>query len=633
MDTEQFKEIVARLERESAEAPRVYQVKVGLLALLGLLVLAMILGFASLGLLLVAGLVAALVLTGGKALIFIAKLGKLLVLLAIPVWYLLKSTLTALFTRFPEPEGEEITRAQAPQLFAAMDAMRKQMRGPRFHHVLITDEMNAAVVQRPLFGLFGFPRNYLILGLPLLESLAPAEALAVVAHEYGHLAGSHGHFGAFIYRLRLTWGTIQDLSMQWQGFGGRMLRRIVEWYAPYFNAYTFVLARANEYAADAAAGELVSPATAASALKRVNIAGAAHHDFFERTFKKVRDLSEPPDDIAMRWAQHAALTPPRALAVQWLNESLDRAKQVYDTHPVLRDRLLALNGHADDAAVLPAAVVGDSAATAWLGAHVAQLRRTIQTQWRERVRSPWQERHQELQARLARLAELRALPAPSADEQAERLHLQSDLEPETDTLPELVAFNDRVPDRALTLYLEGSLRLDRHDESGIEKLEHAMSLDPDAIKPACEKAYAFYKQRKEDDRAQPYADRWNARHEWEHLRRHQIETFDPNHELRSPDLDEETLARVHELLRAQSKGIARAWLARRVLPADPSVPTYVIAVEPTGWMRFRNKGEAIIQALASREWPMLVFICTLDGGNAVLKKKVAALPGTAIALR
>jgi len=45
------------------------------------------------------------------------------------------------------------------QLFDAMDRMRERMKGPRFHHVLITDDVNAAVVQRPAFGLFGWPRN------------------------------------------------------------------------------------------------------------------------------------------------------------------------------------------------------------------------------------------------------------------------------------------------------------------------------------------------------------------------------------------------------------------------------------------------------------------------------------------
>jgi Zn-dependent protease with chaperone function len=36
----------------------------------------------------------------------------------------------------------------------------------------------------------------------------------------------------------------------------------LEWYAPYFNATTFILARAHEYEADAASAELMGVETA-----------------------------------------------------------------------------------------------------------------------------------------------------------------------------------------------------------------------------------------------------------------------------------------------------------------------------------------------------------------------------------
>lgn len=217
MEMARFERMVAQLEVESTRHPVRYQLKVALLALLGFGVLGLIIGIAGLGLLLVVGLGLALLFTGGKAAILLLKLGKVLILLAVPLWFLVKSSISALFTRLPKPQGIELQRDQAPVLFAAMDRMRKKMGGPRFHHVLITDEMNAAVVQRPVFGFFGWPRNYLILGLPLLESLSADEALSVVAHEYGHLAGSHSKFGAYIYRLRHTWATISAIADQLQG--------------------------------------------------------------------------------------------------------------------------------------------------------------------------------------------------------------------------------------------------------------------------------------------------------------------------------------------------------------------------------------------------------------------------------
>ena len=87
---------------------------------------------------------------------------------------------------------EEKSRRSPPTLFAALDGMRQQLKGPRFHHVLLVGDLNAGVIQRPRLGVFGWPSNYLLLGLPLLEALSPQEALAVVAHEYGHLACARG---------------------------------------------------------------------------------------------------------------------------------------------------------------------------------------------------------------------------------------------------------------------------------------------------------------------------------------------------------------------------------------------------------------------------------------------------------
>jgi Zn-dependent protease with chaperone function len=291
-DTE-FERLVARLDTESTAHPQRCQTKVALLALAGFGLLLLVLGVAGLGLLLLVALALAILFSGGKALLLLAKLGKLLIVLALPLWLLLRTSVQALFVRLPAPQGHELREADAPALFAAMAQMRRKMKGPRFHHVLITPDMNAAVVQRPLFGLIGFPRNYLLLGLPLLESLGPDEALAVVAHEYGHLAGSHGSFGAYIYRLRHSWAHIQALADQWEGWSGRLLQRVVGWYAPYFNAYTFVLARANEYEADRASAELVGPGVAAAALKRVNLAGPQHELFYEDIARGMAEQAMP----------------------------------------------------------------------------------------------------------------------------------------------------------------------------------------------------------------------------------------------------------------------------------------------------------------------------------------------------
>ncbi|HEY9027872.1 MAG TPA: M48 family metallopeptidase [Burkholderiaceae bacterium] len=631
MDIDRFKKLVHRLESESAAAPGLYRMKVAALALLGFGILALLLGAIGFGLVVLVGGVAAIALSGGMALLLVLKFGKLLFLLVVPLWYLVKSAVQALFVRLPAPQGREIHRDQAPALFAAIDRMRQRMKGPRFHHVLIVDDVNAGVVQRPAFGLVGWPRNYLLLGLPLLEAMPADEALAVVAHEYGHLAGSHGHFSAFIYRLRHTWGTVQAYTDHIQGWLGRLVAPLVRWYAPYFNAYTFVLARADEYQADAASAELVGTANAVHALKRVNLITPQHRRFMQQAYDRIDHDAAPPQDLMLRWATQAGEALPEADARRWLVDALDREGHFTDSHPTLRARLSALSQAGDDALREPPPLHGESAAQAWLGPLVQQLRSEFQARWAEQVAQPWAERHAQAQEQRQRLVALRALPEPTVAEQLEALRLTLRLEPETDVRDALAAFNAAHADQPLGLFLEGSARLDKGEPDGLALLDRAAALDPEATKPACERAHAFLSERRETEAAEAYAERWRRRDELETRRAREIETLDPQHALASHGLDAATVAALQATLADRALDLLReVYLARRVIPSDPSVVQLVMGVQLSWWGRRRGKQRATLERLARLEWPVALVFVTLDGQFATLRKKFRALPDAAL---
>ncbi|HJV71355.1 M48 family metallopeptidase [Ideonella sp.] len=632
MELPEFERMVARLENKSRQSPAVYQANVALLALLGFAILASIIGMAGVGMLILVAVPFALWWGGLHSIGLLAGLGKLLLLLALPLWLLVKSAVSALLTRFPTPQGLELHRQQAPALFEAIDDMRRRMKGPRFHHVLISEELNAAVVQRPLLGLFGPPRNYLILGLPLLDCLSPQEALAVVAHEYGHLAGSHSHFAAFIYRLRIAWGTVHLISQQWTGAVGRLLQGLIGWYAPYFNAYSFVLARANEYQADAAAAELVGPEVTASALKRVDVSGAHYGQFVQRTFRQASAVAAPPEDFATRWAT-VAQEVPAGEAQRWLQRALEAQGGVGDTHPPLRERLRALQGEtAPGVAQVPAPIEGVCAADAWLGQSALAVRLAIQAQWRERVAEPWRSQYEQTQKQRQRLEELSAIAGPTEDEHAERLRLRLACEATADFADDVAAFGAAHPRNALGPYLEGTWRLSNDDDGGLDGLERAMALDADAIKPACERAYAFLQERN-DPRAERYQQRWKERDQWEQTVAPQLRKIDVSHELQSPDLTAEQAATIAALVRAHRAGIARAFLARRVLPVDSSVATYVLALElQPAPPRLETSDEIVTRLAGSGVWPVHVVVCALEGKNQVLQPRLHRLAHSEIDL-
>ncbi len=365
MDRDRYDALITRLEDTAREAPSRYLWAVIGVTLLGFAILGLAIGFTALALLAIGGLVLAVIATGGKALIFFVKLGKLVILLALPAWAMVRAAFTLLFARFPRPTGRPLTRSEAPALFEHLDAIRALAGGPRIHTVLITDELNAAIVQHPRFGLFGWEHNYLNLGLPLLQALEEPEALAVVAHEYGHLAGCHGRLGGFIYRLRSAWGRLQELSGQWNDWGSRLIARMFRWYAPYFNAYTFVLARQNEYAADRFSVDVVGKGAAAGALIRVDVADRLEHEhFWPEINRHVALEPEPIADRSRRWAWLAAKDTSQFGGAAFLEQALRRETDHHDTHPSLRDRLAAMQ---PDGAIptSPPPALGVSAATRW----------------------------------------------------------------------------------------------------------------------------------------------------------------------------------------------------------------------------------------------------------------------------
>lgn len=113
MEGQQFQALVARVERLAETDPKGYVRRVLAIAALGFVILGLVIAMALVNVALIGGVVLLVVFTGGRALLFFAKLGKLVIVFAIPVWLMLRTTWTLVFARLPRPEGREIRRDEA----------------------------------------------------------------------------------------------------------------------------------------------------------------------------------------------------------------------------------------------------------------------------------------------------------------------------------------------------------------------------------------------------------------------------------------------------------------------------------------------------------------------------------------
>lgn len=414
-----YRRMVERLEREARQAPGRYRFKLALLAGLGFLVLG---GSIVLALGMSVGLVVVLLAISPVLLL------KLIKVIWIPVafgWFMLKS----LWIRVTPPDGYHLREGEAPQLRAEIEWLREQTGAPPLTGIVIDSQLNAAAASVPrAMGLLGHS-HYLVLGLPLMQLLSREQFDAVVAHEFGHFGGGHGRFRGWIYRVRVSWyRVVEGLAMQ-RSWTTKVFRRFFDWYAPFFDAYSFVLARANEYEADATSARVVGAPATASALQRVGVCAARlDREFWPGVQRSVQHSPQPPAalfrDMATSFS-HAAESDSERLA-----ELLREKPGLEDTHPTLAQRLEAL-GQAPGDVAPPRRTAADSL----LGPLQDQLEEHFSHEWREGVEENWRERHGQHERDRARLSELAALTARNADEAAEHARLVDDLCPDVDAVP------------------------------------------------------------------------------------------------------------------------------------------------------------------------------------------------------
>ncbi len=605
---ETFERLVREAEELVATRPQVYRLRVALLGVLGYVVLFAIL-FVLVGL--VAGSIWGAL--SSTVVLFLLLKQKLIIVLGVLVWAILKS----LWVKIDPPTGFRLERERFPRLYEEVDALRNRLEAIKIHEIILTEDFNAGITQTPRLGVFGWYRNTLIVGLQLLLALSPEQARAVLAHEFGHLSGNHSRLNGWIYRARTSWYRVMYAFDQSGGWGTGVLRRFFDWYAPYFSAYSFALARANEYEADAVSVELTSKHTAAEAL----LTTAVHSDAINERYWQplIARADQEPTPVATPFeglAKHFRDSP---LTAEETGARVARVNRIEtnhdDTHPAIKDRLAAI--HVQPTA--PGAVT-TSAASAWLGDACQDVLQEFDRLWLERNAEAWKERYQETAALQEQLAELEGKPrADLSQEQCWNLaSLSERFRRDTDPLPLYEAYGHDYPDDLDTHYVIGRLKLARDDATGLEHLE-AASTRFFLTLPACEVAYAYFK-RKGDEAG---AKRWRERGEAQLDRQARAEAerggVGRTDRLIAPRIGADVLAHLREQLQSVA-GIKHAWICEKIVEFVPEQPVYVMAVQGSG---FFPKEASLIQAVIDQvSFPGETFLLMKGGSAEAVAKQV-----------
>lgn len=165
------------------------------------------------------------------------------------------------------PDGVRLPPLAAGALHDKVSQMSADFGGAGVDSIWITGDMNAAVVQRPRWGLVGRMQTHLLIGLPLAHSISPQQFSAVLAHEFGHLSLQRTGAAAWARHLVAWWFRVSD------GLAERL-----PWTATIIDRWTSAdimrsieLAHVDEFEADAAAARRVGAESVANTLLEVAI--------------------------------------------------------------------------------------------------------------------------------------------------------------------------------------------------------------------------------------------------------------------------------------------------------------------------------------------------------------------------
>jgi Zn-dependent protease with chaperone function len=625
----EFEALVVRIENTAPGKMGLYRSKVLLLAMAGY---GYILGVLAL-------LVTVMLLVLGF--LFSAGGGYWMLKIVLAAGALAFTVLRALWVRWPEPTGIPINATEAPKLFTEVEAIQQRLGSPKVHKIFLDDDFNAAMEQRPRLGIFGWPEGRMHLGLPLMQALSLEEFRSVLAHEMGHLSGNHGRITGWVYRIRTTWmQLLQSLEQDNRGAASGLFKTFFEWYAPFLSAYSFVLARAQEYEADRCAASIAGPEITAKALVALSVRGRFLNDmFWPSLWDKAETAPEPPRNPYSLQASAWTAPMPDGKSLQWVTQSFAVKTDHVDTHPSLRDRLSALAVPVSP--VEWASKIGraasSSAAEELLGSNLNRWSLELNKRWVDTIKPNWEERHQAVKKYRARIAELaeREKTVPLNEEELwELARLQNNLEGDDAAFAVYSRIVQVNPDHLSANFEVGRILLQRGNSDGIRCLEGVMQDDPDTAPGACSLIEQFLRIQGNAPEADRYRQRGTESLDLIQESTEERNTITAKDTFGPHGLELDLRQSLRQFL-TRYKHLQSAFLVRKAVKVFPMKPAYVLGILPRSpWFIRRNASadQALLHQVAEEApLPAGTYIVLLNSrGQGALKKKIKSVPNAII---
>lgn len=285
------------------------------------------------------------------------------------------------------PQGIRLPREAAPSLFRMIERVASRFGRPAIDAVWVTEDMNAAILQRPKWGWFGPMETHLMIGLPLTHSVSRRQFGAILAHEFAHLACQRQGLAAWGSHLRAWWFRTLDRCIH----SGGMLAPLFERWSDRTLPHAVHLSRLEEFDADEAAARVVGARLLGETLVEVALKERfLSEDYWRKVMAQSR-LSPQPRIRPYRemgLGVMAGFRRPEPGAAR-IDHLFSHEASTVDFHPTLAERLQALG-------VQPAVAAGERPSTAarYLAPLLPSLAWVFDRAWWRTTRAAWHRRYE-----------------------------------------------------------------------------------------------------------------------------------------------------------------------------------------------------------------------------------------------
>lgn len=247
------------------------------------------------------------------------------------------------------PQGIALERGSAGSLHRLIDRVGARFGGVAVHAVWVTGDMNAAVLQRPRWGLVGPMQTHFMIGLPLIHSVSDRQFPAILAHEFGHLVRQRQGLAAWGCHVRAWWFRTMDRCIDDVPLLAEPIER---WTSGYLEQARY-LARLEEFEADLAAAqvvgaELLGETLVEVAMKERYLAEDYWLQILAQNAAEPSQPMRPYRDMGLGMAVGFRRTVHQHALRLSMASGEDRSE---DPHPSLSERLLALGILPDEVVV------------------------------------------------------------------------------------------------------------------------------------------------------------------------------------------------------------------------------------------------------------------------------------------